>query len=669
MQIIKSELAGFCFGVRRASDLIYEQIKKNDKKIYTLGEIIHNDDFNSDLVKNGVTIINEEQLCDIDTENSILFIRAHGVPKHIYQKLEKFKISYIDTTCPYVLKIQDIVKNQSDSPFFIISGDKNHPEVESFCSFASNDSDYVVCKDSEEFNSIIKKIPDDDEKRKILLSQTTQNINEWKTCIEIAKKLYTNLTIFDTICNVTEKRQNEAEKLSKEVDLMIIIGGNKSSNTKKLTTISSRNCKSIQINNASEISPDILRGIKKVGITAGASTPDRIIEEVIKKMSENINETVETKLTDDMSFEELLDKSFKFLNTGDKVTGTITYVLPTEIHLDLGTKHTGILAFDDVTDDSSVELQKEYKPGDKITVQVLRVNDAEGTAKVSLKKITSIANWEKVKEAHTNNETLEGKVKEVVKGGVIVFWNAVRIFIPATQTGIPRDGDMNVLAGTTVKFRIIDIDDAKKRAVGSIKVITREERKAREEKFWAEIEVGKTYTGPVKSIMSYGAFVDLGGVDGMVHITELSWYRIKHPSEIVNVGDVITVYVKEFDAENRKISLGYKTDDTNPWTLFINQYKINDVVKVKIVSMMPFGAFAQILPGVDGLIHISQISNKKLGKPADVLSVGQEVDVMITDINEETKKVSLSIRALITEEADETNEVEEIEEAAEEQAE
>ena len=663
--IKRSEFAGFCFGVKRASDLINSYINNSHKTICTLGEIIHNDDYNNSLKEKGVVILNDfSELGNLYPDNSIIFIRAHGATRETYEYLESNGFEYVDATCPFVKNIHNIVLREKnvDSPFFIVIGDSNHPEIMSICSFIGRDKiDYITANNSKQLLELLEFIPDDTEKRKVIIAQTTQNVNEWKISSKIIKKLYTNTTFFDTICVVTQNRQDDAVRISKEVDLMVVVGGRKSSNTKKLYELSCENCSSVMVSNASELKPNLFVGKNKIGITAGASTPDGIIQEVINKMTEitkneNLNEEV---LSDDMSFEEMLNKSFRTLNTGDKVVGVVTSVTPTEIDLDLGIKHTAILKYDDVTDDPSVNLTEQFKVGDEICVLLMKFNDAEGTVMVSKKKVDSFVNWEKVEAALAANEVIEGKVVDVVKGGVIVFWNSVRVFIPASQTGIAKDGDLSVLRGTTVRFKFIEADSAKRRAVGSIRVVEREERKALVEKFWAEVEEGKTYTGKVKSMTNYGAFVDLGGVDGMVHITELSWLRLKHPSEVVSIGDELTVFVKEFDAEKNRISLGYKTAETNPWKLFTDTYQVDDVAKAKIVSMMPFGAFAEILPGVDGLIHISQISNKKIAKPADVLELGQEVDVKIVDIDYEAQKISLSIRALIVDEevAEEVEEV------------
>ena len=357
----------------------------------------------------------------------------------------------------------------------------------------------------------------------------------------------------------------------------------------------------------------------------------------------------EIKSTEGMeeSFEELLNQSFKTLNTGDTVRGVVTSVSGTEVHVDIGQKVTGIITLENATDDPQAKLEDLFKIGDEVEAVAIRVSDLDGIATLSKKKVDAQNNWEKVVAAKENGEVLEGKVIEAVKGGVIVYALGQKIFIPASQTPVPKDADLSTLVGTKQKFKIIDIKDQRRRAVGSIRVVAREERKAQLEKFWSEIEVGKHYTGKVKSLTSYGAFVDLGGIDGMVHITELSWLRAVSPKDVVSVGDTLEVYVKDFDREKNRISLGYKTEETNPWKLFTEKYEVGDVAPVTIVSMMPFGAFAQILPGVDGLIHISQIADRKLASPSEVLKKGQVVDAMITDIDRDNHKVSLSIRALL----------------------
>ena len=370
----------------------------------------------------------------------------------------------------------------------------------------------------------------------------------------------------------------------------------------------------------------------------------------------------ETKVTDEVigseDFAGMLEGSLKTLNTGDAITGVVTAVMPGELQVDLGAKVTGIIPYDEVTDDTNVKLTEAYKVGDGIEAVVIKVSDKDGVATLSKKKIDNRLRWKKLMDAYIDDAVIEGTVSEAVKGGVLLDYEGNRVFIPASQTGIPRGGDMNALKGQTVKAKIIEVNEGKKRAVASIRRVKSEERKEKEAAFWANIEVGKKYDGVVKSLTSYGAFVDIGGVDGMVHVSELSWNRIKNPSEVVKVGDEIDVYVIALDPEKRKISLGYKTEATNPWTLFNNQFQVGDVAKVKIVKLMTFGAFAEIIPGVDGLIHISQIADRRIGKPEDVLSEGQEVDAKIIDIDQEHKRISLSIRALLAPAAEDEEDAE-----------
>jgi len=389
------------------------------------------------------------------------------------------------------------------------------------------------------------------------------------------------------------------------------------------------------IENARELSQYFPLNHKKVGIVAGASTPHNIIQEVERTMS---NE----------NFAELLETSLKTLNTGDIVTGYVTAVNDTELQLDVGAKVTGIIKAEKITDDPSAKLTEMFKIGDAVDAFVVSVSDVDGFARLDKKRADNDKNWHKIVEAKANNEILEGKVVEVIKNaGVRVVCDGTRVFVPASQTGTPRNADLSELVGNTVRFRIIDIEN--RSAKGSISSVLREERKKAEAEFWANIEEGKQYTGKVKSLTSFGAFVDLGGVDGMVHKTELSWKRIKSPADVVSVGDEITVFVKSFDAEKKRISLGYRTEEMNPWTIFTTNYAVGDIVTVKIVNMMPFGAFAEVIDGVDGLIHISQIAMTKIARPADVLEIGQTVDVKIVGIDGEKQKVSLSIRELLEE--------------------
>ena len=405
------------------------------------------------------------------------------------------------------------------------------------------------------------------------------------------------------------------------------------------------------VDNASDLNAADFLGVNDVGITAGASTPAWIIKEVNKTMSEIINETLQE------DFATLLEQSIKTLNTGDKVMGIVTHIGNTEIQVDLGTKHAGYIPYDEVSADPSVKPEDILHVGDEIEVFVVRVNDQEGTVQLSKKKLDGLKIWDDMAAYVEEKATIDAVVTEENKGGLVATHKGIRIFVPASQSGVAKGGDMAGMVGQTVQLKVTEVNRARRRVIGSIRAVSSESRKANQEKIWAEIENGKKYHGTVKSLTSYGAFVDIGGVDGMVHVSELSWNHIKTPSEVVKVGDEIDVYVISFDAEKRKISLGYKTAEMNPWNQFMTNYQVGDVVDAKVVKLMTFGAFAEILPGVDGLIHISQIADKRIGKPEDVLSEGQNVQVKITDVDAENKRISLSIRALLETAAEETEEV------------
>ncbi len=648
-----AKYAGFCFGVKRAVDTVYDIIEKNSgSKIYTLGKLIHNPTVVKELEDKGVAVIDSGDFENIyrracDGERSIVIIRTHGVSKNISSALNEYaekcdNFEVCDLTCPYVKKIHNIVSEAPEDSLTLIFGDEKHPEVEGIKSFAKGES--FVFSNTEQLKNILSEL-NNSAKCTIMVSQTTQNLAEWRICQEILRKLYTNAKIFDTICSVTENRQSETESLSKTVDVMIVIGGKNSSNTTKLYHTALQNCKrTYHIENAAEAANIPISIGDKIGITAGASTPDSIIQEVIKLMSN------EPEIMAEENFAQMLDETFKTLNTGDVVSGVITSISTNEIHVDLGMKVTGILSYDNITDDPTVKLNEVYKVGDTIEAVAVRVSDIDGVATLSKKKIDAKNNWSKIVEAYNEGAVVTGKYLNAVKGGMIMLIDGVKVFVPASHTTVARDTDLSVLNGKTAEVKIIEIDEQKHRAKASARVVVREARKAAESKFWEEMEIGKIFEGPVKSLTSYGAFIDLGcGIDGMVHSSELSWRRIKHPSEIVSVGDVVRVFVKDFDREKRRISLGYKTEESNPWTLFTSQCKIGDIVTVTIVNMMPFGAFAEIIPGADGLIHISQIADRKINKPSDVLEIGQQVDVKIIDINEEKHEINLSIRALLEE--------------------
>ena len=637
MNVTVAKSAGFCFGVSRAVELVEHSAGQGGRTL-TLGPIIHNRHVVERFEKMGVRVI--EQPEDASAGDTVI-IRSHGVSRDVYKRLEAQGATIIDATCPFVKRIHKIVSQaEQEGKLPIIIGTPTHPEVEGIAGWCTR---CKVFADAESLENWVREEAIPADLPVCMVSQTTSTEFLWKKCVQFAKKQFTYLQTFDTICRATECRQREASELSQRCGAMVVVGDLKSSNTGRLAMICREHCdKVFLVDNASELNLDFFRGVSDVGITAGASTPAWIIKEVNKTMSETTN----VEAVQEENFAELLEQSIKTLNTGDKVVGTVTGIGNTEVQVDLGTKHAGYIPYDEVSTDSSVKPEDVLKVGDEIEVFVVRVNDQEGTVQLSKKKLDGLKVWDDMAKYVEDKTTIDAVITEENKGGLVANVKGVRVFIPASQSGIAKGGDMAAMVGKPVQLKITEVNRARRRAIGSIRAVNAEARKAAQEKIWSEIEVGKKYHGTVKSLTSYGAFVDIGGVDGMVHVSELSWNRIKTPADVVKVGDEIDVYVISFDPEKHKISLGYKTDEMNPWNQFMSKYSVGDVVEAKIVKLMTFGAFAEILPGVDGLIHISQISDRRIGKPEDVLSEGQVVQVKITDIAE-NKRISLSIRALL----------------------
>ncbi len=650
-----AQSAGFCFGVSRSVDMA-EKLLKERGSCASFGELIHNEDVVRRLEAGGLRVIQKPD--ELEAGEHVL-IRAHGVSREIYERLEKAGGEVADATCPKVKAIHTIVSRAAaEGRFVIIIGMPKHPEVEGICGWCG---EHAVFENSQDLEIWLDKNTEYWEKPITVVVQTTQTRNNFTECCSVIKKRCTNAKISDTICLATFTRQEEAARLASECDAMVVIGGKHSANSVHLAQICAEQCSNVQfIENARELDMDRLKDADVVGLTAGASTPAWIIKEVRNKMSDEIK-IEETPVEKEMSFDEMLEETLKTIYNGDKVTGIVVAITGTEISVDLGAKYSGFIPTSEFTDDG-VKVEDVVKVGDTIEAVVVRVNDVEGTAMLSKKRLDAAKMWTEVEEAVDNGTVLEGVVTEENKGGVVVNVKGVRVFVPASQTDLPRDADMSQLLKKTVRLKITEVNKARKRVVGSIRRVAQAERRERTEAIWNEIEIGKRYHGVVKSMTSYGAFVDIGGIDGMVHVSELSWGRIHQPSEVLSVGDEVEVYVINFDKEKRKISLGYKDPNANPWTAFTNKYQVGSVATVTIVKLMPFGAFAEVLPGVDGLIHISQIANRRIGKPEDVLSVGDVVDAKITAIDEEKHKISLSIRALSEPAPAPVAEVEEVEE-------
>ena len=654
-KIIVAESAGFCFGVNRAINILYKLIDEK-KPACTLGPIIHNMQMVNELREKGVRTIDKISEAK---ENETIVIRSHGVPQSIVDEINERHLYYIDATCPFVSKIHKIVSETDDDSIVIIAGDKNHPEVQGIMGHCK--SKCYTFKNQEELQELFSIIPQKNYKTIKIVAQTTFDLKEWEKSLKSLKNVYTNTKIFDTICNATSIRQREAANISKSVDLMFVIGDKHSSNSFKLYSICSSNCENtFFIETADELPLEMVKKADSIGVTAGASTPARIIKEVLDKMSEVNTSSVNEN---ELSFEEMLEESLKSMNTNERVMGTVMSIAPNgDVSVDVGRKQAGFIPKDEISYDPTVTAQDVLKVGDEVELLIMKTNDQEGTIMLSKKRVDAQKNWEELEALNGSDEIFTGKVIEAVNGGIIVMLKDNRIFIPASQATLSRDEDPSALVGKEVQYRLLEVSrkGRRKRAIGSIKSVLKEKRAEEKAKLLETLAVGNHYKGVVKSLTSYGAFVDIGGVYGMIHISELSWSRIKHPSEVVNVGDEVEVYIKDINEETKKISLGYKKEEDNPWFILKNEYPVGSVVKCKIVGLTTFGAFANIIPGIDGLIHISQIANKRIDKPQDVLSVGQEVEAKIIAIDFDKKRVSLSMRALLPEEADKAEDTAEV---------
>ena len=604
MKLRLAKSAGFCYGVRRAVELAGEAAASG-RPCVMLGSIIHNRDVVGSLARQGLTAVDRVE--DVPSGYGVI-IRSHGESRETYRRLEAQGADILDATCPNVKRIHHIVaraEEQGRQP--VIIGAPDHPEVAAIAGWCSRP---VVLSGVEDLEKWLEEQPERRDLPLTFVSQTTSTQKIWNDCVKKAKKECTNPEFFDTICGATSKRQEEAHQLAAQCDTMVVIGDGKSSNTKHLAEICREVCSDVQlIERASDLDLSRLAQAEVVGITAGASTPAWIIKEVCDKMSDEIMEIEE-------SFADMLENSIKTLNTGDKVTGTVVAITPTEIQVDLGTKHAGYIPVSELTDDPTAKVEELVKVGDEIETFVVRVNDQEGVVTLSKKRLDVVKGWEEIEAARENETVLDGVVTEDNKGGVVVSVKGIRVFVPASQTGLPRETPMSALLKQKVRLVVTEVNRARRRVVGSISRVMRAERAAAAEKVWAEIEDGKRYTGTVKSLTSC---------------------------------DTVEVYVISADKEKKKISLGMKDHSQDPWTVFTSTYEVGDVANVRVVKLMTFGAFAEIVPGVDGLIHISQIADHRIEKPGDVLAEGDKVDVKITDVDMENQKVSLSIRALLEE--------------------
>ena len=623
MEIILAKSAGFCFGVKLAVDCVYEKSKQ--EKIYTYGPIIHNKNVVKDLEKQGVEIL--ENL-DRDIDGKVI-IRSHGVPPSVYNILKEKEIEYIDCTCPFVKKIHKIVSEKySEGNEIIIVGNKEHPEIIGINGFCNNTG--IIVNSIEEFNELeLNK-----EKQYILVSQTTFDTTKFFLLMQIVEKIE-NITVFNTICSATNDRQKEAIEIAQNVDYMIVLGDTLSSNTQKLFEISKKYCKNTFLcERIQDLQLNIFSNNVKIGITAGASTPPAIIKEAINKMSEMGNK----------SFEEMLNESFKTLHSGSVVKGTVIRVTENEVFVDLKHKSDGIIEKSEFSNELNIDLKSQVKVGDEIEVYVIKLNDGDGNVVLSRKRLEANKGFNELEEAYNNKQIVKGKIIDVIKGGLVANINNIRVFVPSSQISNKFVQDLSSFKGKEFDFNIIEFNKAKRRIIAGRRELVQASEDAAKAKIYDNFKAGAKVQGTVSRIVDFGAFVDLGGVDGLIHISELSWGRIKKVTDVLKEGDSVNATILEIDQAKNKISLSLKDASQNPWVLAKDKFNIGDIIEGKVVRIVDFGAFVEIEPGIDGLVHISQISQKHIAKVEEALTIGQIIKAKITEIDTDNKKISLSIK-------------------------
>lgn len=645
MKVTLAKTAGFCFGVKRAVDKVYDVIPKSTK-VYTYGPIIHNDELVKDLENKGVIVVNStDELKNLD--KGTIVIRSHGLEEKVYQEIEQYKengeskFSIIDATCPYVLKIHKIVREQSElGRHIVIVGDENHPEVQGIMGWCKTEP-IVVCNAQE-----VAKINFSSNEKLCIVAQTTFNYKNFQELVEIIMKKGYDILVLNTICNATQERQMEAKELARNSDAMVVIGGKHSSNTRKLYEISKKECaNTYYIQKLIDLDLTQLKSFRSVGITAGASTPNNIIKEVHTRMSE-------------MSFEQLLEESLVTIHNGEVVDGTVIRVKEDEIVLNIGYKADGIITRSEFTNQPNVDLRTLVNEGDVLTVKVLKVNDGEGQVLLTYKRLAAEKGSKRLEEAFNNKEVLKAKVANVLDGGLSVIIDEARIFIPASLASDTYEKNLDKFKDQEIEFVISEFNPKRRRIIGDRKQLLVAKKAELSKVLFAKIKVGDVVEGSVKNVTDFGIFVDLGGADGLLHISEMSWGRIENPKKIFKVGDKVKAFIKDIQGE--KIALSLKFADQNPWANAEEKFAVGNVITGKVARMTDFGAFVELVPGVDALLHVSQISKEHIEKPADALKIGQEVTAKIVDFNHEDKKISLSIKALeVVEEApEETTEAE-----------
>ena len=631
MEIILAKTAGFCFGVKRAVDTVYEEVEK-EKPVYTYGPIIHNEEVVKDLEQKGVRVIHSPEELRKLTHGTVV-IRSHGVAKEIYDIIQEQGLQLVDATCPFVLKIHSIVRDESaKGNRIVIIGNNEHPEVEGIKGWCQN-TPFVV-EEAKDIDSI-RVSPDE---KLVIVSQTTFNNKKFQELVEIISKKGYDSSACNTICNATEARQKETAQIAKEVDAMIVIGGKNSSNTQKLYDISKIECaNTYYIQTLVDLDLTAFESVSRVGITAGASTPNNIIKEVHDSMSE-------------LSFEELLQEEEKNsiqIAPGKLVEGEVLSVKPEEIIVNINYKSEGVIPRAEYTNQPNADLTTMVNVGDKITAKVVKNNDGEGQVLLSYRRVALDQANDKLEAACESGEVLTGKVIQVLDGGLTVLYGESKVFIPASLVSDTYEKNLEKYMDQEIQFVITECNPRKRRVIGNRKMLLVAQKEEAQKALFERIEVGMTVEGTVKNVTDFGAFIDLGGADGLLHISEMSWGRVENPKKVLKVGDTVKAFIK--DIQGNKIALSMKFPEQNPWASAAEKYAVGNVVTGKVARMTDFGAFVELEPGVDALLHVSQIAKEHIEKPSSVLSIGQEITAKVVDFKEADRKISLSMKALLPE--------------------
>lgn len=647
MEIIRAENSGFCFGVERAINAAFEEADKasTESNIYTCGQIIHNQSVTDRLLSKGVKMI--ESLEEVNAGDTVI-VRSHGEPKSFYDEAERRGVKLVDTTCVFVTKIHKLVQaaHEEERPIIIV-GSKTHQEVTAtngWCEYKG-----IIIESPDEAWNEIETIREQIEIAgldALVVCQTTIRIELLEAIVKVLDANGIRYYIKNTICNATRDRQESCASLARRVDAMIVVGGRNSSNSKKLYEIASNNCtNAFFIENADDLELQSIKKYNKIGLIAGASTPEWIIKEVIARMTMNVEKNPMLDFMDD------IEKSLHLPKPGEIIDGKVDQVRDNEVIVNMGCKKDGILRIDEVVLEEGQTLNDLFKVGDEIQAKVIKSDDGEGGILLSKKRLVAVENYNELIEAMENKTTINVKLTKAVNGGVIAAYKEVTGFIPMSQLSDKFVENADEFLGQDMDVKVIRVDAKRNRAVFSRKIVLVEEKRKAVAEIWNNLNVGDVVEGKVMRFTDYGAFVDIGGLDGLLHISEISWGKLKHPEEVLNIGDIINVKILSLNEEKGKISLGLKQTKPEPWSLVGTEYQVGDVIKGKIVQLKEYGAFVEIEAGLDGLVHISEIANKRVENVADELTIGQEVEVKIVEIDADRKRISLSIKAALPEEA------------------